>query len=95
MLETVWCAVNRRTAGGTTLGEGEKLSALEALEAVTLSAARQYGEESSKGSLAPGKLADYILLDRDPLAVGADKLRDIRVLRSCKEDTPVFTARDL
>ena len=95
MLETVWCAVNRRTAGGTTLGEGEKLSALEALEAVTLSAARQYGEEASKGSLAPGKLADYIILDRDPLAVGADKLRDIRVLRSCKEDTPVFTARDL
>ena len=95
MLETVWCAVNRRTAGGTTLGEGEKLSALEAIEAVTLSAARQYGEEASKGSLAPGKLADYIILDRDPLAVAADELRGIRVLRTCKEDEPVFTADGL
>jgi predicted amidohydrolase YtcJ len=39
-------------------------------------------EESEKGTLSPGKLADFIVLDRDLLSVTTDQLKDIRVLET-------------
>ena len=59
MLETIWCAVNRITKAGVVLGEEQKLSPLEAVKAVTIYAARQYSEESTKGSLAVGETGRF------------------------------------
>ena len=59
-------------------------------EAVTVHAAYQYFEETDKGTLAPGKQADLVILDRDPLAVPQEELRDIRVLETWKDGVPIF-----
>ena len=92
MLETVWCAVNRRTRDGRLLGADERIPVLEALKAVTINGAYQYFEEDKKGSLAPGKLADLVVLDRNPLKVSEKEIRDIRVLATIKEGTEIYRA---
>ena len=60
---------------------------------VTIWAAEQYGEQDSKGSLEPGKLADLVILDRNPLAVEAMAIKDIRVVETIKEGAPIYPAR--
>lgn len=92
MLETVWCAVCRLTKGGVTLGADQRIPAEAALRAVTVNAAHQYFEEARRGSLRPGKAADLVLLDTDPLAVPPEKLRDIRVLETIKAGETVWRA---
>jgi predicted amidohydrolase YtcJ len=84
MLETVWCAVNRKTKAGIVLGEKEKIPTAEALKAVTLNAAYQYSEENEKGSILPGKKADFVILDRNPVETPPEDLRKIKVLQTVK-----------
>ena len=69
-------AILRRTAAGVTLGPSERLSATEALELYTTRAAYVGGLEAELGTLEPGKLADFTVLDRDPLAVSPEALGD-------------------
>ena len=90
LLETVWCAVNRVTRSGRLLGAEERVDVQTALEAVTANAAFQYFEERDKGTLSPGKRADLVILDRDPLAVPPEELRDIRVLETWKDGAAIF-----
>ena len=66
------------------------MDARTALEAVTANAAFQYFEERDKGTLSPGKRADLVILDRDPLAVPPEELRDIRVLETWKDGAAIF-----
>lgn len=90
LLETVWCAVDRVTRSGRLLGAEERVDVQTALEAVTANAAFQYFEERDKGTLSPGKRADLVILDRDPLAVPPEELRDIRVLETWKDGAAIF-----
>jgi predicted amidohydrolase YtcJ len=78
-LHTMWCAVNRQTPSGRILGETEKISAYEALRAVTISAAYQLHLDDEIGSLEPGKQADFAILTEDPLTVEPIAIRDIEV----------------
>ncbi len=78
-LHTMWCAVNRVTPSGRILGEEEKISAAEALRAVTISAAWQLHMDDEIGSLEAGKKADLTILDEDPLTVAPMAIRDIGV----------------
>lgn len=90
MLLSVWCAVNRVTQSGTLLGAEERISAYEALRTVTANAAYQYFEEDRKGSIAPGKNADFVLLEDDPTACAPERIRDIRVCATIKDDRFIF-----
>lgn len=90
MIETIWCAVNRISGAGHLLGEQERISPLEALRGVTVNAAYQYFEEDRKGSLHPGKLADLVILDQNPLNISPHRLREIRVMRTIKEGKTVY-----
>lgn len=92
MLETVWCAVNRISKNGVCLGAEERISTLDALRAITVNAAYQYSQEHEKGSVAPGKKADLVILDRNPLQYPEADLRKIRVLKTYKEGKCVYTA---
>ncbi len=92
MMETVWTAVNRRTRDGVLLGPEERIDPEEALRAVTLNAARQYFLEDCKGSLRPGKDADLVILDADPLTVPPEALRDIKVLATIKGGKLIYRA---
>ncbi len=78
-LFTMWCAVNRVTAAGNVLGPDERITAAQALHAVTLGAAYTLHLDHCIGSIDVGKFADFAILDQDPLAVDPMALRDIRV----------------
>ena len=65
---------------------------MEALKAVTLNAAYQYREENQKGSISPGKRADLIILDQDPLSVDPMTLKDIKVIQTFKDDQSIYQA---
>lgn len=77
----MWTAAARETMSGRVLGESERITVPQALHAVTLGAAYLLGQDDKKGSIVVGKLADFTVLDRNPLEVGSpDELKDIKVL---------------
>ncbi|UQA59489.1 amidohydrolase [Polyangium aurulentum] len=78
-LHVMWCAVNRSTHGGRVLGEHEKISAYDALHAVTLGAAYQMHMDAEIGSIEVGKYADFTVLEGSPLDVAPEQIKDIRV----------------
>jgi hypothetical protein len=81
-LFSVWVASNRVTRQGLVLGEDQRVSVEAALRAVTIDAAWQNFEEATKGSIEPGKLADFVVLDRNPLGVDPAELRRVAVLET-------------
>ena len=85
ILRLVWCAAARRTRTGEVLGAGQAVSVMDALRAVTLDAAYAHFEEGAKGSIAPGKLADLVVLSADPTAVPLEELQAICVEATLKE----------
>lgn len=85
MLETIWCAAQRKTKQGVELAKEERISVLEAIKAVTCNVAYQYGEEEQKGTIEAGKLADLVILDQNPLMVDLDQIKNIQVLETIKE----------
>ena len=90
IMRLVSIAVNRRTRSGRELGPQQRLTVREALHAVTLGAAYQYFEEDTKGSIAPGKQADLVILEQDPLAADPAGLEHIRVLETFSRGRPVY-----
>ncbi len=94
MLETIWCAVNRVTRGGIKLGTEEAVGVYDALSAVTINGAVQYGEGNSKGSVRRGKFADFAVLSNDPLNCSPESIRDIKVLKTYKAGKEIFGAKE-
>ena len=88
----MWSAVNRVSRGGEIIGADQRVGAIEALKAMTINGAYQYGEEAVKGSLEVGKVADLVILDRNPLEVDAMKIRDIKVIETIKEGKTIYGA---
>ncbi|MNT61532.1 Guanine deaminase [compost metagenome] len=78
-LFTAWCAVQRQSASGRDMGEAERLTVADALHAVTMGAAYTLGLDHRIGSIAPGKLADFAVLEDDPATVDPAQLKDVRV----------------
>lgn len=81
-LNDIWAAVNRLSARGRKLGEAECITPEQALRGVTVNAAWQSYEEGIKGSIEVGKLADFVVLDENPLTCSPEKIRDIQVLET-------------
>jgi predicted amidohydrolase YtcJ len=79
-LFTAWCAVNRQTMTGMTLGEYQRITVPEALYAITLGAAYTLKLDHEIGSIEPGKIADFAILGSDPTAVDPTALKDVPVL---------------
>lgn len=77
VLETLWCATCRRTKSGIVLGAQERIGCLDAIRAQTSNVAAQYGEQRHKGSIAPGKRADLVVLGGDILRTDPDRLRTL------------------
>ncbi len=85
--------VNRTSRSGDVIGPEQRVSPYIALKSITDWAARQYFEENEKGTLAAGKLADLVILDRNPLTVKPETIKDIRVLETIKEGKTVYSAK--
>lgn len=90
MMRTVSCAVNRVSKTGQSIGIDQQIPVLEALKAVTVYGAYQYHEEKEKGTITPGKKADFVILDRNPLETDKEKLAEIQVLQTIKEDQTIY-----
>lgn len=86
----VWTAVNRVSRNGEVIGADERVSPYQALQAITSNAAYQYFEENQKGSLEAGKLADLVILDKNPLKVDAMDIKNIKVVETIKEGKTVY-----
>jgi len=78
-LFTAWCAVNRQTASGRTLGENEKIDVDDALRTITLGAAYTLKLDNEIGSIESGKRADFAVLEDDPTTIGGDRLKDVGI----------------
>ena len=85
-------AIVRRTAAGQVIGPDERLAARDALALYTAGGAYVMHRETEIGSLEPGKLADFTVLDRNPLSVGPEQITDIRVLATVVDGTPTYQA---
>ena len=93
-LLSVWSAVNRRTSGGRILGENQTIPVMDALRSVTSWAAYQACEERIKGSLEPGKLADFVILEDNPLTVAKEAIKDIGISATIVGDEVVYGSLD-
>ncbi len=90
----LWTATERTSRSGAVIGPDERITVAEALRAITIDAAYQYFEEATKGSIEAGKLADFVILDRNPLNTTGQALRSIRVLETIKEGETVYKTKE-
>lgn len=88
----LWTSVSRTSRSGQVIGPDERLDPWDGLKALTIDAAYQYGEEQDKGSLEVGKLADLVVLDRNPLTVPVEDIKDIKIVETFKEGRSIFRA---
>lgn len=90
----LWSSMARTTRSGVVLGPQERLTAYQALQAITTGPAHQMFEENRKGRLAPGLLADLVIVSADPTTVPVDAVRDLTVVETIKEGVTVFLAAE-
>ena len=88
-LMLVWTAVNRLSSSGQVIGEGERISVMEALKAVTITAAWQVFQEQNRGSISPGKYADLVVLSGNPIDDPAG-IKDLKVLQTVVGGRTIF-----
>ena len=89
-MRVISSTVNRVTRSGQVLGPEHRTTPLVAVKAHTLWPAYQHFEEKTKGSIEVGKLADFVLLDRNPLEGDPLTIADIKVLETIKEGKTVY-----
>jgi hypothetical protein len=88
----LWSAVNRVSRAGAEVGPGQRVTPFEGLKTMTQWAAEQYGEADRKGTLEVGKLADLVILDKDPVDVDPMTIKDIRIVETIKEGATIYPA---
>jgi len=86
----MWSAVNRVSREGGVLGPDQRITPMEAIKSQTIWAAEQYGEQASRGSLEVSKIADLVILDKNPLKVEPMTIKDIRVLETIKDGKSIY-----
>lgn len=94
-LEGIYAAVTRRTLDDKNPGgwiPEQKITVEEALRAYTMNAARASFDEGNRGSLERGKLADFVIIDRDLTKIPQEEIRDARIVRTVVGGRTVFSA---
>ncbi|MCW5910026.1 MAG: amidohydrolase [Cyclobacteriaceae bacterium] len=93
-LEGIYAAVTRQTIDGKN-PDGwvpeQKISVEEALKSYTIRAAYASFEENIKGSIEPGKLADFVILQRDITTIDPVEIRDVQVLKTVAGGKTVYS----
>jgi len=86
--------VTRRSRSGDVIGPAQRVDVITALKAMTIWPAWQKHEESTKGSIEVGKLADFVILSGDPTAVDPETLDQLEVVETIKEGVTVYESTD-
>lgn len=87
---TIWTAVNRVSRTGAVIGAVERTNPYSALQAITSFAAYELFDENIKGTLSNGKLADFVILDKNPLKVKPMEIKNIQVMETIKEGKTIY-----
>jgi len=82
--------VTRTGWDGKTWGANQRISVEEALRVNTINGAYNSHEESIKGSITPGKLADFVILSDDLFTVEQDKIKDLQIVRTVVGGSTVY-----
>ena len=82
--------VTRTGWDGETWGANQRISVDEALQVNTLNGAYNSHEETIKGSITPGKLADFVVLSADPHGVDPQKIKDIEIVLTATGGSTVY-----
>lgn len=90
----IYGSVTRMTDWGGSLGPGQGLTVPEAIRTVTINSAYTTFEEDVKGSIEPGKYADFVILSDDILAVPPAAIKDMKVLTTVLGGQPVYGSLD-
>ena len=90
LMRMLGISVERKSRSGQVIGENEKLTSYEALKGITEWSAYQHFEEDSKGTLEAGKVADLVILDKNPLKVPESDIKNIIVLETIKNGVSVY-----
>jgi predicted amidohydrolase YtcJ len=85
--------VTRRTRSGDILGATQCIPVDAALKSLTLWAAYQHYEEANRGSIEVGKLADFVVLDKNPHKVPTGALSELKVLETIKGGKSIYVAK--
>ena len=88
----LWTSMARTTRSGFVVGPDQRIDAYRGLKALTINAAWEYREESRRGSIAPGKLADFVILTGDPAKAEVGAIRNIKVAETIKDGKTIFAA---
>jgi predicted amidohydrolase YtcJ len=84
--------VTRKDLRGRVWGPSQRISVTEAMRVCTMHGAYASFEEDIKGSLTAGKLADFVMLEKDPHQVDPDSIKDIKVLRTVMNGRTTYEA---
>jgi predicted amidohydrolase YtcJ len=82
--------VTRTTRSGFVLGPEQRVEPIVALKAMTLWPAYQHFEETTKGSIEVGKLADFVILSENPLTIDRSRLASIKIVETIKQGKSVY-----
>jgi len=87
--------VTRRSRSGDIIGPEQRVDVMTALKAMTIWPAWQHFEEDTKGSIEVGKLADFVILDKNPTTVNPETLDQIKVTETIKEGVTIFKLEEM
>ena len=93
-LMAIQSMVTRKDYNGNVWGPRQRVTVDEALTIATMNGAFASHEEHVKGSITAGKLADFVMLERDPHDVDPDTIKDIKVVRTVVGGKTVFPKSD-
>lgn len=91
-IASFYASVTRKMADGTPFYPEQAMTRLEALKSYTINNAYAAFEESSKGSITPGKLADLVVLSKDIMTVPDEEIRDATVVYTILGGEVVYEA---
>jgi len=88
----IWTSTNRITRSGKILGMNERIDTYTALKEITTGPAWQFFEEDRKGKIKEGLLADFVILESNPLKQDVKYLRENKVIETIKEGQTVYAS---
>jgi len=88
----IYGLVTRKSSGGQVLYANEGITPLEAIKAYTIDGAYSAWEEETKGSIEPGKIADLIVVDRDPMTIPHEELKDVKTVMTVVDGIILYNA---
>jgi predicted amidohydrolase YtcJ len=88
----LWSSMARQSKTGVVNGTDQRLTAWQGLHMLTTGPAWQVFEEKRKGQIKPGMLADFVILDKNPLTTPLESIRSIKIMRTVKEGQTIWSA---